>query len=83
MSVRIEPSILLPVVGLVLYIAFLGWWLHMRPSAPVTVTPNVLYEIPVQTYSPQYRDSTKCFDCVFPYPYLQPSHGQAKMTPGF
>jgi len=79
---RIQAAILLPVVLLVLYIAFLGWWLNTKTKAPVVLTP-IVPAIPVQSYSPQFRDSTKCFDCQCPYHYMQPSHGQAKMTPGF
>jgi hypothetical protein len=79
----IQVAVLLPAILLIVYIGFLGWWFHSKSKAPVVWAP-VVPAVPVQTYSPDYRDATKCFDCQNPScPYRQRSHGQPKLTPGF
>jgi hypothetical protein len=82
----VRPYILIPVVLLVVYIGFLGIWFHKNPKAlPILEMPPV---VPVQQYSPQYRNASRCYDCdECPYrrhpQHLHQSHGQPRMTPGF
>lgn len=59
----VRPYLLIPVVLLVIYIAFLGIWFHTRPYR-VPMEPVVVpMAIPMQQYSPEYRQASKCYDC--------------------
>jgi hypothetical protein len=87
-GMKIRGIVLVPVVLLVLYIVFIGVWIQSKTT--ISQIPQIPHETvlpPVQTYSPEYRQASRCYDCECPYrmgrSHLYLSHGQPKMTPGF
>ena len=71
-----------------LYIAFITLFvlliMYLSVNKNKETKTNIIYTEKAFLQSPEYRCSTKCFDCVKEqtFQHLNPSHGNPKMNVG-